>query len=101
MAKGLTAAAVERFKPDPSKRLEVPDGLLPGLYFVIQTSGSRSWALRYRHGNKPRKLTLGPYPVLDLGAARARARDALGVLALGRDPSVEKQDALRTARRAG
>src|SRR4051794_37223203 len=43
MAKVLTVPAVERLKPDPKKRLEVPDGLLPGLYFVIQPSGARSW----------------------------------------------------------
>jgi integrase len=98
MAKGLTVAAVERLKPDPSKRLEVPDGLLPGLYFVVQPSGARSWAVRYRHASKPRKLTLGPYPALDLGTARDRARDALQAVALGRDPGAEKQDARRAAR---
>ena len=72
MAKGLTAQSIERLKPNPAKRLEVPDGLLPGLYFVIQPTGARSWAVRYRHAAKPRKLTLGPYPALDLGTARAR-----------------------------
>src|SRR5215203_3778756 len=49
MAKSLTAPAVERLKADPAKRLEVPDGLLPGLYFVNQPSGAKSWAVRYRH----------------------------------------------------
>lgn len=100
MAKALTVQSVERFKPDPGKRLEVADGLLPGLYFVLQPSGVRSWAVRYRHAGKPRKLTLGPYPVLDLGAARTRAREALQVVALGRDPASEKQDALKAARLA-
>ena len=100
MAKALTVQSVERFKPDPGKRLEVADGLLPGLYFVLQPSGVRSWAVRYRHAGKPRKLTLGPYPVLDLGAARTRAREALQVVALGRDPASEKQDALKATRLA-
>src|SRR3954454_17456868 len=98
MAKGLTAAAVERLKPDPTKRLEVPDGLLPGLYFVIQPSGAKSWAMRYRHAAKPRKLTLGSYPALDLGAAREHARQALQAVALGRDPGAEKLEARRAAR---
>ena len=70
MAKALTVQSVERLKPDRNKRLEIPDGLLPGLYFVLQPSGVRSWAMRYRHTGKSRKLTLGPYPVLGLGAAR-------------------------------
>jgi len=100
MAKALTVQSVERFKPHLSKRMEVADGLLPGLYFVLQPSGVRSWAVRYRHAGKPRKLTLGPYPVLELGAARTRAREALQVVALGRDPASEKQDALKTARLA-
>jgi hypothetical protein len=100
MAKALTVQSIERFKPDASKRLEVADGLLPGLYFVLQPSGVRSWAVRYRHASKPRKLTLGPYPVLGLGAARARAREALQVVALGRDPASEKQETLKAARLA-
>src|SRR4051812_19674465 len=99
--KALTVQSVERFKPDQNKRLEFPDGLLPGLYFVLQPSGVRSWAVRYRCAGKSRKLTLGPYPVLDLSTARARAREALQVLALGRDPASEKRDALRAARLGG
>jgi integrase len=98
MAKALTVAAIERLKADPTKRREVADGLLPGLYFVIQPSGARSWAVRYRHGGKPRKLTLGPFPVLDLATARARGRQALQDVAHGADPAAAKQEALRTAR---
>src|SRR5919199_2130099 len=95
MAKPLTALSVEKLKPDPVKRLEVPDGLLPGLYLVIQPppSGRKGWAVRYRHGGKPRKLTLGPYPALNLETARARAREALREAAAGADPAKEKQEA--------
>src|SRR5215218_4761129 len=100
MAKALTVQSVERLKPDWNKRLEIPDGLLPGLYFVLQPSGVRSWAVRYRHAGKSRKLTLGPYPALDLGVARARGREALQVVALGRDPASEKQQGLKAARLA-
>jgi hypothetical protein len=98
MAKALTAQSIERTKPDPAKRREIPDGLLVGLYFVIQPSGARSWAVRYRYGGKPRKLTLGGYPALELGKARERARQALEVIAAGRDPGAEKSEANRRAR---
>jgi integrase len=98
MAKSLTAQSIERLKPDPVKRREVPDGLLIGLYFVIQPSGARSWAVRYRHGGKPRKLTLGGYPALDLGKARERARQALQAVAAGHDPGAEKTEEKRRAR---
>ncbi|SOC09634.1 Arm DNA-binding domain-containing protein [Rhodobacter maris] len=58
MAKALTTKAVEAAKPDPAKRYEVPDPALSGLYLVVQSSGVKSWALRYRFGGKPAKLTL-------------------------------------------
>ena len=63
MATVLTAKAVENSKPNPEKRIEKPDAALPGLYLVIQPSGARSWALRYRKEGTPAKLTIGP--VLD------------------------------------
>lgn len=91
MAKALTAQSVDKLKPDASRRLEVPDGLLPGLYLVIQPSGARSWAVRYRAGGRPRKFTLGPYPALGLGVARERARVVLQAVANGGDPAREKQ----------
>ena len=89
MAK-LTAKAVEAIKPATARR-EVPDALLPGLYLLVQPSGARSWAVRYRHNGKSRKLTLGPCPALDLKAARELGAKALRSVAEGRDPAREKQ----------
>lgn len=89
----LTALAVERLKPDPSKRLEVPDGGLPGLYLVVQPSGKKSWAVRYRIEGKPRKCTLGSFPKLQLGDAREAGRRALRAVSEGRDPAGEKEAA--------
>ena len=54
--------------------------------------------MRYRHAAKPRKLTLGPFPALDLGTARTRAREALQDAARGCDPAAAKQETLRAAR---
>jgi integrase len=101
MAKVLTAQSVERLKPHATKRLEIPDRLMPGLYLVIQPSGARSWAVRYRHSGKPRKLTLGGYPALDLAKARERGREALQAVAAGRDPVAEKKEAARRAQEKG
>jgi integrase len=87
----------------PEKRREVPDGRIAGLYLVVQASGAKSWALRYRVGGKPTKLTLGSYPAIDLGTARKRAQEALGDVAGGRDPAAEKKgtrEALKAAREA-
>jgi hypothetical protein len=77
MAATLTQKAIETAKPDPAKRREIPDGGLPGFYLVVQPSGAKSWAVRYRFAGTPRKLTLGPYPLLSLAVARQAAREAL------------------------
>jgi integrase len=90
MAK-LTAAFVEKARPDPNKRIELPDSYLPGLYLVIQPSGKKSWAARYRCAGKPRKLTVGQYPTLSLVEARDEARKALQQVQKGGDPAREKQ----------
>src|SRR5262245_21153459 len=47
MAKSLTAIAVEKARAG-SVRREIPDGGCRGLYLVVQPSGVKSWALRYR-----------------------------------------------------
>ena len=99
MAKTLTAAAVKNYRPGKGRR-EIPDGGCPGLYLVIQASGRRSWAMRFRRPNgKPAKLTLGPVdtsgmeaesePVLDspltLASVRRLAAEIHRQRALGRD----------------
>lgn len=101
MAKGLTAASVEKLSANPDKRVEIPDGLLAGLYLVIQPSGRKSWAVRYRSDGATRKLTLGPYPALDLGAARDAARKALRDAQTGADPARDKQIARKEAKERG
>jgi integrase len=63
---------------------------MPGLYLVIQPSGAKSWAVRYRHGGATRKHTLGSFPALDLKAARELGSKALRAVAEGRDPGREK-----------
>jgi integrase len=91
MAKALTTKAVEAAKPDTGKRREVADAALPGLYLVVQPSGAKSWALRYRFGGKPSKLTLGRWPVMGLADARGAASEALDKIDHGKNPSAEKR----------
>ena len=91
MAKALTTKAVEAAKPDTGKRREVADAALPGLYLVIQPGGAKSWALRYRFGGKPSKLTLGRWPVMGLADARGAASEALDKIDHGKNPAAEKK----------
>ena len=108
MAKTLTAAAVKNYRPGKGRR-EISDGGCPGLYLVIQASGHRSWAMRFRRPiGKPAKLTLGPVdlsgkeaesePVLNspltLASARRLAAEIHRQRAMGRDV-VADYDAFR------
>ncbi len=99
MAKALTVKALENLKPGEARR-EVPDGLIRGLFFILQPTGKASWAVRYRSGRQTRKLTLGTYPAIDLKAARELASHALVKVASGDDPAAEKQAAKKSERPA-
>jgi integrase len=89
VARVLTARTVETIKAGP-KRREIADKLLPSLYLVVQPTGAKSWAVRYRIAGRPRKHTLDAYPAIDLKAARDLASEALRAVAKGRDPGREK-----------
>ncbi|YBV97401.1 tyrosine-type recombinase/integrase [Phyllobacteriaceae bacterium JZ32] len=105
MAKALTGASLTKLKADPSKRLEIPDGVLTGLYLVIQPTGRKSWAVRYRAHGKPRKLVLGNYLAGDnvelagaeLKKIRTEAADILEQVRQGNDPAIQKQIAKKQA----
>ncbi|WP_084863712.1 tyrosine-type recombinase/integrase [Salibaculum halophilum] len=92
MARALTTKAVEAVKPDTS-RCEIPDPALAGLYLVVQPSGAKSWALRYRYAGKPKKLTLGKWPIMGVAAARTAATEAIEAVEHGNDPGAAKKKA--------
>src|SRR5262249_26446273 len=89
MSRALTARTIETIKPGASRQ-EIPDPLLPGHYLVLQPSGARSFAVRYRLGGRSRKYTVGPYPAIDLKTARVLASQALRGVGEGRDRGREK-----------
>jgi integrase len=91
MAKKLTSKFVENVKP-LRERKEYPDGGT-GLYLVVQSTGVKSFAGRYRHVGTPKKLTLGRWPQLALVAARKDWATALHGLAQGCDPAAAREDA--------
>ncbi|MGI8569307.1 MAG: tyrosine-type recombinase/integrase [Methylocella sp.] len=97
MAKALTQFAIDNLIAGPARR-EVPDGHTRGLFLIIQPSGAKSWALRYRVNGLPRKYTLGPHPAIGLGVARRMAQEALGSIARGEDPAAQKRARRATAK---
>jgi integrase len=74
MGKVITHRFVEAVRPKTT-RTEYPDAGCPGLYLIVQPSGTRSWAFRYLHNGKTGKKTLGRAGDggLSLAAARAAA----------------------------
>jgi integrase len=94
--KALTDIAIQKLKPR-TIRYEVPDPGARGLRAIVQPSGRKSYAVRYRNAaGRPRKLTLPTG--ITLAAARKLAADALLEVAQGKDPASTKQAARRTAR---
>src|SRR5262245_49104038 len=98
--KVFTSISVKNHKPG-KKRREVPDAGCPGLFLVIQPSGHKSWAMRFRlPSGQPAKLTLGTVDLsgkepegapamgtpLTLLGARTLAADVHRQRAIGRDP---------------
>src|SRR5262245_62267784 len=96
MAK-LTTKLVENIKPAAVRR-EIPDSGCRGLYLVVQPTGRKAWAVRYRCAGVTRKLTLDPG--LSLAEARKAATAALHELERGNDPAALKFDAQAKAEQA-
>lgn len=75
MRRQLTAVAVKNFRPETTRR-EIADAGCPGLFLIVQSSGHKSWAMRFRRpSGKPAKLTLGP---VDLSGSEAESAPVIG-----------------------
>lgn len=99
MAKALTQVAVDNAKPGPARR-EIPDSHSRGLFLIVQPTGVKGWAVRYRFDGRTRKLTIGPYPEIGLAKARAAAAKAKVAIADNVDPAAQKQARRATMRAA-
>jgi integrase len=81
----LTVKDVEA-KRASAERREIPDDYMRGLYLIVQPTGAKSWAVRYRLGGRSAKHTIGPYPAFGLKQARDAAAEVLRAVAEGRGP---------------
>jgi integrase len=96
MAK-LTTKFIENVKPAADRR-EIPDRGCRGLYLIVQPTGRKAWAVRYRFEGATRKLTLDAG--FSLAEARHAATAALHELERGKDPAALKFDAQAKAEKA-
>ena len=71
--KALTAKAVENLKPPNSGKIEVPDGVVPGLALRVSYTGIKSFILSMRVNGKLMRRSLGKFPEISLAEARTKA----------------------------
>jgi integrase len=90
----ITKRSVDTLRPDPTgKELYVADSELKGFGVRIMPTGVCSYALRYRtRGGRPRRFVLGRVGTITPDEARALARDKLGEVAKGGDPSAQRKE---------
>ena len=69
------------------------DSDLGGFGLRLREGGAARWVVQYDLGGKTKRVTLGTTAMLDLGAARTKARDLLASVRLGGDPAAEKRQA--------
>ena len=84
----LTNIALKALKPE-AKRYKKADG--GGLFIFVEANGSKLWRFAYRHAGKAKLLSGGRYPQTTLADARAWRDKMKHQLALGLDPSKERQ----------
>ena len=97
----ITKRALDQAEP-LSRPYFIWDGELRGLGVRIDSSGRKSFVVRYRPkgsgaGGPKRFVTIGRYGGLTVDEARGRAKEILGVVATGGDPAAdiaEKRTAL-------
>src|SRR6202161_3205019 len=93
----LTDKTIKNAKPG-AKRLRLFDER--ALYLEISPAGGKWWRLKYRHGGKEKRLSLGVYPDVSLKDARERRDAARKLLSDGVDPAANTR-ALSLARAEG
>lgn len=68
-----------------------------GLYLLVTVAGGKLWRLKFRVDGREKKLAIGAYPEISLADARKRRDEARELVAVGKDPSREKQQAKHRA----
>jgi len=93
MPQNFTDLMLRKLAHDGSRRVEYWDGRIPGFGLRVSPSGTKTFILMYRHRGRPRRLTIGRYPILSLADARTRASEALRQVSLGNDPALIQEQA--------
>lgn len=84
----ITDTAIRNAKPG-AKPFKLADG--GGMFLLVNPTGGKLWRLKYRIDGREKLLAIGTYPEVGLGEARRRREEARELIAMGKDPSREKQ----------
>ncbi len=84
----FTDRSISALKAKSSRYEEWEDGRT-GLGIRVAPSGRKSWVFMYRFGGKPRRMTLGTYPLITLADAHMTHAQAKKKLERGTDPGTE------------
>lgn len=93
----LTEKFVRTAEPRGSD-YQVFDEEVRGFALVVYPSGSRAFALSYRHHGRQRRMVIGRWPEWSVVAARERAKILRREIDAGVDPMAERQEARDAAR---
>jgi len=86
VAKELSPIEIKR-KTEPGYHAV---GHVPGLMLQVSPSGTKSWLLRVKVGDKRREIGLGAYPGVGLARAHKKAQDVRDEIVAGVDPVAKR-----------
>jgi integrase len=91
----LTKDAIDRAVPPEAGRKErfIRDDEVRGLGVRVCASGEKSFIFEARIKGRPRRMTLGRWPDLNVAQARAKANEKRAAIARGEDPAAEAEAA--------
>jgi integrase len=91
----LTKDAIEHAKLPQLGRKErfIRDDVVQGLGVRVTASGKKRFVFEARIKGRPRRLTLGPWPDLNVALAREKALEIRTRVAKGEDPATDAADA--------
>ena len=75
---------IDGIKPNPAKRVDYRDYLMPGLVLRVSQSGTKTFCLHKRIKGTMRRLPIGRYGIITLAEARERAQQVLYEIESGR-----------------
>ena len=85
----LTKRTVDSIEPQATEFF-IWDESIPGFRLRVMPSRRKSFAVQYRAGRRPRRMSLGPSTLLTGDQARTRAVTIIAAVKNGEDPAADR-----------